>query len=128
MKLGARCDSVLHTYLSKIADTTEKRNYLHVLYTTAITLRLPMEPGSLKTFLHDVTQILDLYPPTFQPCNNPHVLLRSTWQWDIQTQANYLRDSLSNSERSRLFYYDRGLWSAVVAARYMRYLRTSNLR
>ena len=128
-QLRGFCDSVLHAYLSKIADTAEKRNYLHILYTTAITLRLPMDSRSLEAFLNDITQILDLYPPTFQPCSDPHVLLHATWEWDILTQANYLRDFLGNPERGKLFYYDPELWSAVVAARYMRYLMTtSNLR
>jgi len=130
MELRTRCDSVLRSYLSKIAENTEKRNYLHVLYTTAITLRLPpMQPRSLEAFLNDVTQILDLYPPTFERCSSPHVLLDAAWQWDIQTEAYYLRDFLWKPERSGSFRYDQGLWSAVVAARYMKYLRiTSNLR
>ena len=126
MQLRTLCDSVLHTYLSKIADTADKRNYLHVFYTAADAFRLV---DSLEVSLSDMTQILELYPPTFQPCQNPCVLLDSTWHWKVLAQANYLRDFLLNPERSRLFYYDPELWSTVFATRYMRYLRTtSNLR
>ena len=71
MQLMMFCDLVLHNYLSKIADTPEKRNHLHALYTTADTLGLV---GSLEAFHNDIIRILELYPPTFQPCRNPHVL------------------------------------------------------
>lgn len=121
MGLKTFCDSVLHAYLSNVADTTEKRNYLHVLYTAADALR-PV--NSLDTSLENLTHILELHPPTFQPFRNPHVLL-DAWQWNV---ADYLGDFLCNPERSTLFHYDPGLWSAFVAARYMRYLRTSNLK
>ena len=123
------CDTVLHTYLSGIADTAEKRNFLRVLYTTAIT-----SPGlsphyrSFEVFLKDTTRILELYPPTFHPCGNPHVLLDAMWHWKAPHGhlGNYLRDFLWNPVRSKLFHCDPGLWSAVVAARYMRYLRTAS--
>jgi len=123
-------DSVIHTYLSEIADTAEKRNYLHVFYTATIAFRL-VDPLGLEASLSDMTQILELYPPTFQPCRNPCVLLTSTSSWKVlgSWQTNYVEDFLSNPERSKLFYYDLELWSTFVAARYMRYLRrTSDLR
>jgi len=99
----------LHTYLSKIADTAEKRKYFHVVYATA--------DASREASLNDIPQILEFYPPTFQPCGNPLPLLNA---WDV---ANYLRDFLWDPERSKLFYYDPGTWSAFVAARCMRYFR-----
>ena len=122
--LRTRCDSVFRAYLSKIADNAEKRNYLHALYTAVITLRLPVDSSSLGKFLDDMTQILELYPPTFEPCGNPHVLFEAANHLKVLHRVNYLRDFLSNPERSRLFHCDPGLWSAVVAARYIRHLRT----
>lgn len=84
-RLRTFCDSVLHTYLSTIADTADERNYLHVLYTAAITLRLPADFIflELEVFLNDLTQNLELGSLTFQPCKNPSVLLDAIWQWDI---------------------------------------------
>lgn len=130
VELRTLCDSVLRAYLSKIADTAEKRNYLHALYTAAITLRLPIDSRSLEAFLDDITHILELYPPDFRRCGSPHVLLDATNHWKVLHRVNYLRDFLWNRERSKLFHYDPALWNAVVAARYMRYLRTttSNIR
>ena len=127
MQLRTFCDTVLHTYLSKIADTAEKRSYLHVLYTAADVSRTM---GSFEGFLNDMTQILELYPPTFQPCaGNPLVLINTARRWDDWFQANYLRDFLRNPQRSKLFHYDPELWSTVVAARCMRHLRTpSNIQ
>jgi len=121
MELRTLCDFVLHTYLSKIADTAEKRNYFHVVYTTADTLPLV---SALKPFRNDIPQILRFYPPTSQPCRNPRILL------DARHVADYLNDFLWDPERSKLFYYDPGMWNAVVGARCMRYLwlPTSNLR
>ena len=117
MQLRTRCDSVLHTYLSKIADTAEKRNYLCVLNTACDAT----DNVNLAPFLDDITQILDLLPPTFQPCRNPQVLY-DAWGCGV---VLYLRDFLSDSERSKLFYCDPGLWSAAFAARHMRYMRTT---
>ena len=118
MQLMTLCDSVLHTYLSKITDSAEKRNHLHVLYSAGDALGLQTDA---EAFLNDVILILEPCPPTFQPCMNPRVLLHTIWR-DTHV-ANYLRDFLRDPERSGLFYYDPGLWSAVVAARYIRYLR-----
>jgi len=69
--------------------------------------------------LNDIAQILELCPPIFRPCRNPRTLF-DAWQWN---GANYVKDFLRDPERSKLFYYDPGLWSAVVVTRYMRYLR-----
>ena len=124
MWLRTLCDSVLHAYLSKIADTPEKRNYLHVVYSAAITSSVLTDSSlDLAVFFDDITQILGLYPPIFQRCGNPHVLLDATRRWKVLAHGNYLRDFLLNPERSKLFHYDPGLWSAVVAVRYMKYLR-----
>jgi len=119
MQLRTRFDSVLHTYLLKIADTTQKRNYLHAVYTAG------MDNAHFGCSLDDmiITQILELHPPTFQPCTNLIFLFGTRrHQWNV---VMYLKDLLWDPERSKLFYYDRGLWSAVVAARYMRYVRTT---
>ena len=117
MRLRTLCDTVLRTYLSKIADTAEKIKYLHVLYTAAADTTL-RSMDTLKQFLDDIPRILNL---VFQPCGNPRVLLDAQ-RWNI---ANYLRDFLQDRERSKSFHYDPGLWNADVAARYMRHLRTT---
>jgi len=122
MQLRTLCDSVLHTYLSKIADTAEKRNYLHVLYTAAADVAFrPIDILEGVPDLYAIPQILELSPPMFRPCRNPRVLFD-------EKCINYLRDFLRDPERSKLFYYDPGLCSAVVVIRYMRYLRTTMLR
>ena len=120
VRLKTRCDSVLHTYLSKIAGTPAQRNYLHVLYTAAAAdvLRL----GDSEASLNKITEILQLHPPTFQPCGNPYVLLDATNHWKVLHRTNYLRDFLLNPERSKIFHYDSGLWSAIIVARYIKYL------
>ena len=122
VQLRTLCDSVLHTYFSKIADSSEKRNYLHVLYSAGDALGLRME---VKAFRNDMALILEPYPPTIQPCRNPRVLLHTIWQLNAHV-ANYVRDFLWDPERSRLFYHDPGLWSGVVARCYVRYLRTTS--
>ena len=130
MRLKTLCDSVIHTYLAKIADTAEKRSYLHVLYTAVDCASWVVGP-SLEVFPdYAISQILALNPPAFQPCGNPNVLLnwRATNPWTgqhSQCRANYIRDFLWNPERSRLFHYDPGQWNAVVVARFVKYLRTS---
>ena len=71
-QLRTICDPVLHTYLFKVADTAEKRHYLHVLCTAveaAITRRL----DSLLDMLHEF-KIFDFDLSVFHP-HCPRVLL-----------------------------------------------------
>jgi len=125
MQLRTLCDSVLHTYLSKIADTPEKRNYLHVLYTA-------LDGSSLGScfegWLHQVVQHLELYSPTFQPCAVHHLLfIRTDSDGRFHPDpsiTNYLSNFIRNPERSRSFYRDPEMWSTLVATRCMRHLRT----
>ena len=127
VRLRTRCDSVLYAYLSKIAGTPEQRNYLHVVYTIAAAddVLQPEDSDELEATLNKITEILKLHPPTFQPCGSPYVLLDATSHWKVLHRTNYLRDFLSNPERSRLFHYDSGLWSAIVVVRYIKYLGTT---
>jgi len=119
MQLRTLCDSVLHTHLSKVADTLEKRNYLHALYTAVY---YGLRPGSFQVSVDTDTlvQVLELYPPTFQPCNDLLLVITSR---NVTFLLHYLGNFLWNSERSRLFYCDPALWSTFVATRIIRYLR-----
>jgi len=124
MQLRMLCDSVLHTYLSKLADTAEKRNYLHALYTAVDGSRLG---GCLEEPLHQIVQILEIYPPTFQPWEDCRLLSIATNNLftDFNPSiTNYLRDFVQNPDRSRSFYCDPELWGTLVVTRCMRYLRT----
>ena len=129
MQLRTLCDSVIHTYLVKIADTAEKRNYLHVIY-TAVDCAFQVMGPDLGVSPTQISRILASDPSTFQLCGNPdvfiHAIYFSTGQHKQHKQhlTNYIRDFLWNPERSRLFHCDPGLWSPVVAVRFMRYLTT----
>jgi len=122
MQLRTLCDSVLHTYLSKVADTAEKRNYLYALYTPLKGSRLGT---SLEGSLDDIVQILELYPPTFQPCEDHRLLFIVENDCRNPSITKYLGDFVRNPERSRSFHYDPGLWSTLVATRCIKYLRTT---
>ena len=113
------CNFILYTFLSKVADTAETRNYLHVSYAAADGLR---EVGFLVAFLDDLPQILDLYRPIFQSYGIPRVIVDATGK--VGLLPNYLGNFLRNPERSGLFHNDSGLWGTLVATRYMRYLGT----
>ena len=109
------CDAALHTYLSKVADTAEKRNYLHVLY-AALDI-VPVEQ-LCNILADDLCHILDLCPLTFQPCEYYSVLAMRK----VGFLSDYFGNFLRNPERSRSFHCDPERWSALVAARYIRHL------
>ena len=120
VQLMTNCDSVLYAYLSKIADTTEKRHYLDLSCTTVV--------GGLRgrlnfdIFLDDLHkfEVLDLNLSVFQPYDL-RVLLATIGDHFIL--RDYFKNFRSSPERSKEFHYEGGLWHAFVATRYMRFLR-----
>ena len=126
MQLRTLCDSVLHTYLSKVADTAEKRNYLHALYTVVDGSTLEHSPAMLLEghTLRNMVLILGLYPPAFRPWEDHDLLFIATRGHLYPSMMNFLKSFVRNPERSRSFYCDPELWSTLVATRCIRYLRT----
>ena len=118
-RLRSLCDSVMHSYLSKIADTEEKRNYMHVVC-TAVEGKGLMVMGNLNLLVDDLPRVLDLHPSIFQPCEDLRVFLAAIANASLL--SGYLMDFLSSRERSRMFYYDPGLWNSFIATRLERYL------
>lgn len=118
--LRTLCDSVVHSYLSKVADTEEKRNYVHAMCTAVEEIWLM---GHLNLLGDDLPRVLDLNPSLF-PCEDLHVFIATIT--DTSLLSGYLRDFLSDRERSRMFHYDPGLWNVFVATRLKRYLETTS--
>ena len=118
------CDPVLHAYLSKVADTAEKRHYLHALC-TAVQGSGWTSLDSFLNMLHEF-KIFDFDISVFQP-HDLRVLLDTLNTFN--GLSSHFKNFRSDRERSREFHYERGLWNAFVATRYMRFLRTlSNSR
>ena len=122
VQLRTICDSVLYAYLSKVADTTEKRDYLDLSY-TAVQNRELLILGDLDRFLNHLHKlgVLDLHLSDFQPYDLS-VLLAATI--NFPSVWYYLKNFRSDPERSKEFYYDHGVWHAFVATRYIRFCRT----
>ena len=122
IQLRTICDSVLYAYLSKVADTTEKRHYLHALCTAVEGSHLLF--SNVYPFLNilDKYKIFSLHHSIFQPYDL-RVLLsaRATHLFPLW---GYFHKFRSDPERSREFHYEKGLWHAFVATRCMRFLRT----
>ena len=121
VQLRTICDSVLYAYLSKVADTAEKRHYLYLSCTVVDGGRL--HSVDLDGFLNDLhkLEILDLQLSIFQP-HDPRVLLFAMNH--LHPLSNYFKNFISNPERSRDFHYEDSSWHALVATRYMRFLRS----
>ena len=128
VQLRITCDAVLYAYLSRIADTAEKRRYIYVAYTVYDRLmfcsdfegflKFPDGPYKLKVF--------NPHPPDVPPYD---LRVLTTLQDRRLGLRGYFWRFSSDPERSREFYYEGGLWNAFVATRYMRFLRTlSNAR
>ena len=120
------CDSVLYTYLSKVADTAEKRHYLHASCAAVDKTKLLLK--EIDAFLDKLYKfkVFDLHPSAFQP-HDLRVLLATTSCSSVF--SIYLESFRSDPERSREFHYEEARWHAFVATRYMRFLRTpSNSR
>lgn len=124
------CDSVLHAYFSKVADTAEKRHYLHVLQASMVNNAIYPRTRDFIIFQHDpvhTLKVFDLHPSDFQPYD-PNVLL-AIMQNPSVLGLYYTRSFSSDPQRSREFYHEAGLWITFVVTRLMRYLRTlSNSR
>ena len=118
VRLTTICDSVLHAYLLKIADTSEKRHYLHLSCTAADCLSyedLVIVLNELHKF-----KIFELRPADFLPYDL-HALLAIVGHPSVL--SCYLRTFKSDLGRSREYHHDDGLWHACVATGYMRCLR-----
>ena len=128
VQLETICDSVLYTYLSKVANTAEKRQYLHVSCTAVNDLH-PRDLGELDRFLNDLheSRIFDLHhSEIFRPFDlRVLIFLMSTWTG----LRRYFWKFRSDPKRSKEFHYEHALCHAFLATRYMRFLRTlSNSR
>jgi len=93
---------------------------MHVVY-TAIEENGLM--GHLNLLVDDLPGVLDLHPSVFQPCEDLGVFLAAIANTLL---SGYLRDFLSDRERSRMFHYDPGLWNRFVATRLRRYMETTS--
>ena len=123
VQLRTICDSVLYAYLSKVADTEEKRHYLDLSYTA---VRYPgvfylEELDKFLNHLHKF-EIMDLHLSVFQPYDLRVLLVAMS---DHYWLSYYFHDFRSDPERSKEFHYEGGLLHAFVATRYMRFFRTT---
>ena len=130
MQLRTICDSVLHAYFSKVADTTEKRHYLHALQAAMVNNGIYPRARDLFIFLHDPVhklKVFDVHPSDFQPYDLS-ILLAIMGDRSV-LGLYYMRDFSADPQRSKEFYHEAGLWITFVVTRQMRYLRTlSNSR
>ena len=117
-QLRTICDSVLHTYLSRVADTAEKQRRLHVSF-TAVDGKWGMF-GDLDRFLENLHKFKVFDFSVFQP-DLSVLLVTMSGSSDL---SDYFRSFISDPERSGVFRYKEGLWHTFVATHYMRYLRT----
>ena len=115
------CDSVLYACLSKIADTAKKRYYLDLSYTAVTGQNFR---GGLDAFLNNLHEfeVLDLHLHIFEPYDLrvPLVVIDS-----FVLLSCHFEDLRSDLERSKEFHYEGGLFHAIVATLYMRFLRTT---
>ena len=128
VQLRVICDSVLYAYLSRIADTAEKRQFIHVAYTVFYPKLDPFDLEDFKMVLDGLykMKVFDPHPSDFPPYNL-RVFLLTMGHWF--SLSDYFRSFRTDPERSREFCYEGRLWNAFVATRYMRYLRAlSNSR
>ena len=121
VQLVTICDSVLYAYLSKVADTAEKRRYLDLSCT--VVNKEGLYSMNLDEFLDNVHKLggIDLHLSIFQPYDL-RVLLATIWH--CRFLPNYFKNFRSDPERSKEFHYGVGLVHAFVATCYMRFLRT----
>ena len=123
-QLRTVCDSILYAYLSRVADTPEKRHYLDLLY-TMVNGRGGRNLINADTFL-DVLhkcKVLGLHPSSFQPADFQVLFAAMDRFYHF---PYYLETFRSDLERSKDFHYEGGLWHAFVATQCMRYLRTQS--
>ena len=121
VQLRTICDLVLYTYLSRVADTAERRHYLD-LSCTVLQVAVPYF-RDLDAFLDNLHKFeaLDLHLSIFQPYNLRVLFVTIS---DFCRLSGYFKSFRSDPERSKEFHYEDGLWHAFVATRYMQFLRT----
>ena len=121
-RLSNLCDSALLKYISKLADTPAKRDHLYIIY-AAVDEDDVRHFGFNHEAVKDVPTYLDLHAPDFP----------LAWE-DLRKflviklglfLPRYLENLLSDPGRSDAFHCDRNRWAAFVAARSLRYLRTT---
>ena len=130
-QLRTICDSVLYAYLSKVADTAEKRYYLDLSYTiVTIAQGRLRDLVDLDKFLDNLHkyEVLEPHFSVFQPYD-VRVLFATTEHFSSKL-SHHITDFRSDPERSKEFHYEgRPQWDTIIATRYMRCLRTrSNSR
>lgn len=132
MRLEMICDSTLYAYLSRIADTAEKRQYLDFSCTAARVyagchdVRMSHETlTGFDLFLEHLQNLADsgfnLRPADSGPC--PFRLLLLASMDNMSSLWGYLWGFRLNPERSGEFHYDIKMWSTVGGTLCMRYLR-----
>ena len=126
VQLTTICDSAFYAYLSKIANTAEKRRYLHASCTVIDhndeVLIYLSDVDTFLDHLHEL-QALGLHHSIFQP-DDIRILLFTLNQSSNLWQ--YFRRFRSDPERSREFHSNEDdLWCTFAATRYMKYLRMS---
>jgi len=138
-QLRTICDSALYAYLSMIVDTAGKRNYLDLSTAVAASAGDRSNLGSnwyrFLDSLHNL-KVLDINPAVFQPRLTGHTSLRRPHFAEpysplvllvtadsISPLSHYFKRFRLDLERSREFYYEYSRWHAIVATRYMRFLR-----
>ena len=121
MQLGTICDSVLYAHLSKVANTAEKRHYLHALCTAVDTQDLDFcELDKFLDILHKF-KVFDLHLSVPELYDFRVLLFIMGQTFGL---SDYFRRFRSDPERGREFHYEEGLWHTFVATRNMRFLRT----
>jgi len=121
VQLRTICDLVLHAYLSRVADSVEKRHYMYALCTAAPYAELYFK--DVDAFLDELYKfkVFDVHHSVFQP-SDIRVLV-ATQSVDDSALSAYFMDFSSDPERSREFHHEK-CWSATfVMTRYMRFLR-----
>ena len=127
-QLETICDSILYSYLSKVANTAEKRHYLHVSCTAVYELH-PRDLEEFNMFLDDLHEfkVFDLHHSVFRPYDLRDLLVpMSTWSHLFDYYWNFIFDP----KRSKEFHNENGRpCHGFLATRYMRFLKTlSNSR
>ena len=119
VQLRTTCDSVLHAYLSKVADTAEKRYYLKL--SCSVVGSSPRCLDVLPDYLCRLG-ILDLHLSDFQPYNLCFLLAA---RCHLNSFRNYFAGFRRDPERSKEFHFEYFRWPgyAFVATRCMRFLR-----
>lgn len=130
VQLRMICNSTLHAYLARIADTEDKRQYLHFSCTAAdaYLYRKKMDMDLTHRALYEILEGFELQPANFAPSDLRigSLILTTHMTYHGSFLSGYLLNFRSDRERSREFHYDAGMWSAIVATRYLRTL--SDLR